>query len=172
MLAVLRSNKWLRAFCRFASLLGYGGALAIYHHAQPMAAKAYNDLCAGQSMIFYGATPIIWLGVALLVAGVPAVLVRGAVSLVLNLVLGLVALRAGISLLGTAGQPPYECFTQAGTYEDNVSGLGDFELLSTLLVLLSYVLLVAELVIRMRRRFIARRISATTSGLVLTPPRS
>jgi hypothetical protein len=168
MLANLQFIEPLCRSCRFASLLAYAGALSIYHHAQPIAAKAYNDLCAGQGMVFGQPTPVSELCFVLLVAAVPMALIRGSVNVVLNLAIGLVALLAAVSLLATAGQPPYECFTQAGTYEDHVSGLGDFELASALLVLLSYLLLAVDLLTRMGRRLIA--CGAGTAARSSLPP--
>ncbi|WP_257167860.1 hypothetical protein [Bradyrhizobium sp. SRS-191] len=169
--ANLHSIQPLRRLCRFASLLAYAGAFSIYHHAQPIAAQAYDDLCAGQGISFGQPTPLSELCVALLVAAVPVALVRSTVSVVLALALALLALLAAMSLLATAGHPPYECFTQAGTYEDHVSGLGDFELASALLVLLSYLLLAVDLLIWIRRRLIARGTGAAArSGLSPSPP--
>ncbi|WP_035647742.1 hypothetical protein [Bradyrhizobium sp. ORS 285] len=165
--AAMRSTKRLRTFCRFASLLAYGGALSIYHHAQPIAAKAYNEPCAGQGMLFGEPTSVGALLLVLLVAAVPVLLVRGTASVMLNLGLGLVELVAAMSLLATAGRPPYECFTQAGTYEDHVSGLGEFELASVLLVLLSHLLLAVDLLTRMVRGLMARS-SAEDSGSQLS----
>jgi hypothetical protein len=42
----------IRVICRLASLLLLGLSLLIVHHAQPIVAQAYNDLCSSQGMTF------------------------------------------------------------------------------------------------------------------------
>jgi len=66
--------------------------------------------------------------IALIVFAVPLLLARSYALIFVNLTVASITVVAAGSLLVTAGDTPYECFTQAGTYEDHTSGLDGFEL--------------------------------------------
>lgn len=151
----------LRMACRFASLLLYGLSLLVVHHAQPIAAKAYNDQCSSQGMTFGDGLPANFLGMTLVIVALPLLLARSNALVLINLILGLITIGGAGSLLGTAGNTPYECFTQAGTYEDHTSGLDGFSMWFGFAALLLYVLLVVDLTIWGFRKLIA--LKRTTS---------
>jgi hypothetical protein len=132
---------------RLASLLFYGLSLLIIHHAQPMAAKAYNDLCSSQGTTFGEGLSVNFLGVMLIIVALSLFLARSNALVLTNLIAGLITICGAGSLLSTASNTPYECFTQAGTYEDHTSGLDGFEMWLVFATLLSYVLLVVDLAI-------------------------
>jgi hypothetical protein len=159
-----------RMMCRLASLLCYGLSLFIVHQVHPIAAKAYNDLCSSQGVTFGEGRSVNFLGITLVVFAIPLFLARNHVLIITNLVIGLITILGAISLLYTAGDTPYECFTQAGTYEDHTSGLDGFELWFCFAALLSYVLLLVDLAIWCVRKLIASEsISSERTRSNLTP---
>jgi hypothetical protein len=97
------------------------------------------------------------LVVALIVFAVPLLLARSYALIFANLIVASIALLAVGRLLVTAGDTPYECFTQAGTYEDNTSGLEGFEFWLLFAAFFSYVLLLIDLAIWGAKRLIAFR---------------
>jgi hypothetical protein len=139
--------RYFKAICRLTSLACYGLSLVIAHHVQPIAAKAYNDLCASQGITFGEGPSINALGITLLVLAFPLLLARSRILAVVNLGLGLITMSGAIALLRTAGDIPYECFTTMGTYEDNTSGLAGFGMWVFYVALLSYVFLLVDLAI-------------------------
>jgi hypothetical protein len=46
----MADSRYLRAGSRLVGLAAYGLSFVILVHVQPIAAKAYNDLCAAQGM--------------------------------------------------------------------------------------------------------------------------
>jgi hypothetical protein len=120
-----------------------------------MAAKAYNDLCSSQGTTFGEGLSVYFLGVTLIIIALPLFLARSNALVLANLIAGLITICSAGLLLGTAANTPYECFTQAGTYEDNTSGLAGFEMWLVFAALLSYVLLVVDLAIWSVRKLIA-----------------
>jgi hypothetical protein len=165
------AGQFLRTACRLTGLLAYAGSLLIYRHAVPVAAKAYDDLCASQGATFYAGPSIGELGAAMTVVGLPLLLARGTPTIVANLIVGLGVLLETKDLLVTAGWTPYECFTQAGTYEDHTSGLDEFVLGLSLVVVLSYVMLAVDLAIWLARLVMRRRAERAVPQ-ALNPPRS
>jgi len=127
-----------------------------------MAAKAYNDLCANKGIQFHAGEPVQNLVVALIVFAVPLLLARSYALVFANLTITSITLLTAGALLVTARDTPYECFTQAGTYEDNTSGLEGFEFWLLFAAFFSYVLLLIDLAIWGARRLIAFR--ANVSG--------
>jgi len=85
-----------------------------------------------------------FLSVALIVIVVPSLLARSRRLTIANAIIGGLMLLKACSLLSTASDMPYECFTSQGTYEDNTSGLVDFEACFTLAAILSYILLLLD----------------------------
>jgi hypothetical protein len=77
----------------------------------------------------------------------PLVFARSNGLIVVNIIIGLLILLGAHGLLSTAANTPYECFTQAGTYEDNTSGLEGFGFWILFAIFLSYVLLLVDLII-------------------------
>jgi hypothetical protein len=132
---------------RLLSPLSYGLSLLIFEHAQPIAAKVYDDLCASQGVTFGKGEPIGTLIIAWVLIVAPLVLARSKILVLGNLVASLLTLLGACSLLFTAGNEPYECFTQAGTYEDNTSGLEGFSFWFAFVLLFSYALLLVDLTI-------------------------
>jgi hypothetical protein len=136
--------------CRIGCVLAYVLSLGIVHHVQPIAAKAYNDLCSVRGITFPEGYSVLQLGLAATMLALPALLVRSRVAVALNLLLGLATLSVAMTLFATAGNTPYECFTANGWYEDRTSGLDDFELRLMVVALLSYVVLLFDLAIYTR----------------------
>ena len=130
------------------SLACYSLSLFAYHHAYPIAAKVYNDLCSSRGITFHEewySTSEYWI--ALIVLAVPVLLARSRALVVANLVLGLISALVAASLLTTAGNTPYECFTVNGWYEDRTSGLDDVDWWLLFAAFLSYALLLIDLAI-------------------------
>lgn len=146
----------LRVTCRLASLLFYSLSLLVVHHAHPTAAKAYNDLCSSQGMTFGDGPSVNFLGMILITFAFPQLLARSNAVILTNFIVGLITIWSAWLLLQTAANTPYECFTQAGTYEDHTSGLDGFELWFGFAGLLSYVLLVVDLTVWSVRTVIGR----------------
>ena len=146
-------RTYFRASCRFASLLAYAGSILIYYYAAPMAAKAYNDLCALEAgTVLPDVESVKFLGRAMIALAVPVLLARSKTLLIINLSISLItALWAG-TLLSTAGRTPFECFSSGGSYDDRTSGLEEFFLWFVFVVFLSCVLLVLDLVIWAERK--------------------
>jgi hypothetical protein len=138
-----------------ASLVAYGISLLLLHFAEPIAAKAYNDLCSSQGVQFGAGEPIEALVVGFIVLAIPLFLARSDTLVLANLTISAITVLAGSGLLVTARDAPYECFTQAGTYEDHTSGLDGFEMWLFFAAFLSYVLLVIDLAIWCAKKLIA-----------------
>jgi hypothetical protein len=136
-----------RTICRSASLLAMGLSLLIFHHVQPIAAKVYNDLCAMQGITYGVGMAVEGLGITMLAVAVPLLLARSNVLIVVNLITGLITLFGAGTLLSTAGDTPYECFTSGGTYEDHTSGLEGFDFWLTAMVFFAYVFLLIDLIV-------------------------
>jgi hypothetical protein len=149
--------RYFRPTCRLASLIACGLSLLIMHQAYPIAAKAYNDLCSIQGTTFGEGYSVRELGIAMLVLAVPLFLTRSNALIATNAIIGLVTIAIAGTLLITAANTPYECFTQAGTYEDNTSGLEGLELWLVFAAFLSYVLLTIDLAIWSVRKLMALR---------------
>lgn len=132
---------------RFASLLFYSLSLLIFYCAQPIAAKAFNDLCSSQGITFHDSETTKVLIAAFVLVVPPIFLGRSSALVTTNLILGAITIFVAGSLLGTAANTPYECFTQAGTYEDHTSGLDGSEMWFTLAAALSYFLLTIDLAV-------------------------
>ena len=138
---------YVRVTCRLASLLAYGLSLIIVHHVQPIAAKAYDDLCSSQGVTFGEGHSVGYFGIAMLVFAVPIFFARSNALIVTNLIVALATILGAISLLQTAGNTPYECFTTMGLYEDRTSGLDGFDFWLVVAAFFSYVLLLIDLAI-------------------------
>jgi hypothetical protein len=153
----MAERRHLRTGSRLASLLAYGLSFVILAHVQPIAAKAYNDLCASQGMSFGEGEAIRTLAITLIVIAVPLGLARSSILVYGNLIISLLILLCAYRLLSTAGNTPYECFTQAGTYEDNTSGIDDFEWGLAVVVAVSYLCLLVDLAIWMMQKGFSRK---------------
>ncbi|MGY3490185.1 hypothetical protein ACVW1C_008068 [Bradyrhizobium sp. USDA 4011] len=110
-------RNYLRSAVRVANLIAYGLSILIIHKLQPVAAKAYNDLCASQGMMFGEGQSVRTLVLAMIVIAMPVLLARSNTLVVSNLIMGLITVAGAAGLLSTAGNTPYECFTTSGTYE-------------------------------------------------------
>ncbi|NEU94749.1 hypothetical protein [Bradyrhizobium uaiense] len=159
----------LKTSFRLAPLLFYGLSVFIVSYAYPIAAKAYNDLCSSQGMTFGEGWSVNFLCMALAIVTVPLFLARSNALILANLIIGLVTVCGAGSILHIAANTPYECFTQAGTYEDHTSGVDGFELWFGFAAAVSYVLLVVDLTIWSVRKLMASqrtRSEPTQSNLV------
>jgi hypothetical protein len=105
--------------CRSASLLAQGLSLVIFHHVQPIAAKVYNGLCAAEGITYPVGPTHEGLGITMIAVAVPLLLARSNVLIVVNLITSFITVFGAGTLLSTAGDTPYECFTSSGTYEDH-----------------------------------------------------
>jgi hypothetical protein len=142
---------------RLVSLLLYGFSLLLFYHAQPIAAKAYNDLCSSQGITFHEPESATFLIVVLVIGALPLLLSRSNAMVLTNLILGVITIFGAGLLLSTAANTPYECFTQAGTYEDRTSGLDGFEMWFGFAIVLSYIFTVIDLAIWSVRKVFASR---------------
>jgi hypothetical protein len=96
----------------------------------------------------------------MIVIAVLLVLARSRILVHSNLTISLLTLFYACTLLSTAGHTPYECFTQAGTYEDNTSGIAHFEWGLAFMILVSYLCLLVDLAIWIVQRVSYRGPSA------------
>jgi hypothetical protein len=156
-------RRHFRAGFRLASAVAYGVSLFIAHYVQPIAAKAYNDLCALQGMTFGDGPSVQELGFFAIALAVLLLLARSNVLIVINLIVSLITVLGASTLLSSAGNTPYECFTSQGTYEDNTSGLFGFGFWLVVVVFLSSIVLVIDLLIWAIRKAIAFRTAARSS---------
>jgi hypothetical protein len=140
-------SNYLRSIGRLASVSAYGISFLIVHHVQPVAAKAYNDLCASQGMTFGEGESVGALIIFMILIAAPLVFTRSNGLIVVNFTIGLLTLLGAHGLLSTAGDTPYECFTQAGTYEDHTSGLEGFGFWILIAIFFSYVVLLIDLIV-------------------------
>lgn len=77
----------------------------------------------------------------------PILLARSNQMIVVNLCLAFITVCGAATLLLSAADTPYQCFTSGGSYEDHTSGLEGFGLWFGVSVLLSYVFLLFDLAI-------------------------
>jgi hypothetical protein len=140
-------GSYLRSIGRLASVLAYGISLLIVHHVQPIAAKAYDDLCASQGITFGEGESVRTLIIFMILIAVPLVFARSNGLIVVNFIIGLLTVLGAHGLLSTAGDTPYECFTQAWTYEDHTSGLEGFGFWILIAIFFSYVFLLVDLIV-------------------------
>lgn len=145
-------RRYLRATCRFASLLAYAVSLLIFYYVQPIAAKAYIDLCATQGTTFGSGESVRTLSIAMVIVAVPLLFALSDTLLVINLIISLITALGAGGLLSTAANIPYACFTNAGTYEDHTSGLEGFGFWFAFVILFTYILLLIDLVIWAARK--------------------
>ncbi|MGY3589257.1 hypothetical protein [Bradyrhizobium sp. USDA 4350] len=149
-------RNYFRSAVRAANLIAYGLSILIFHSLQPVAAKAYNDLCASQGMMFGEGQSVRTLVLAMIVIAMPVLLARSKTLVVSNLIMGLITVAGASGLLSTAGDTPYECFTTSGTYEDHTSGLDGFGFWFIFVLAVSYVLLLVDWGIWASRMAIAK----------------
>jgi hypothetical protein len=149
---LLSTFRYFRSVCRLVSLFANGVSLLIFHHLQPIAAKAYDDLCASQGVNFGGGESAEVLWITMGIVAVPILLARSNVLVVANLILSSISLFGSSGLFATAGNTPYECFTTGGTYEDHTSGLDGFAYWYAFVLVLSYLLLFIDLSIWVARK--------------------
>jgi hypothetical protein len=134
-----------RTIFRWISVSCYAFALFIVHHVHPIAAKAYNDLCTSKGITFGEGYSINELVYALIAIAIPPFIARSNTLITLNSFLGLAVVAGAISLFGTVGNTPFECFSVNGWYEDRTSGLNGFDFWLTVVAFLSYIALVVDL---------------------------
>jgi hypothetical protein len=140
------SPRNIRHLCRAASLIPYGIVPSLYTQANELKVRAYNEICHNDAPMWpMPDRDSLWpFFVLVLVALIPVVCSRRRFTVATNLFLSIVTLLWALRLQVTAATPPYECYTQAGTYEDHVSGLDEFEICFFLFVFISYVLFLAD----------------------------
>jgi hypothetical protein len=89
---------WLRR------INGYCLSLGSVHHLQPIAAKAYNDLCSSQGITFPEGYSVLQLGMAAIVLALPALLVGSRVAIAINVLVGLATLYVAMTLFRHGGE--------------------------------------------------------------------
>jgi hypothetical protein len=140
-LKAFRLTRHLKFLIRACTLAAFGLTGPIVSQARNMAGKAYNDACFNDAPVIPIHDTNDWLpflGVGLIVL-LPVACARTRPVAGTNLLLSIVTLLLARRLLATAGTPPYECFSHGGTYEDRVSGLGEFDMWFFLTLLILYV---------------------------------
>ena len=149
----------MASYWRIVRVLGavaYGVALFIYYRAEPVAAAAYDKLCGAQGASYGDRESAGFLLITLLVLLFPLVAARSRIAVTACVALSLITLVGALGLLVTAGDTPYECFTQAGTYEDHTSGLEGFSWWVGGVVLLTWVAALVDLTIWSALKVIGR----------------
>lgn len=96
-------------------------------------------------------------------------LARSNILVIVNLIVSLITLWGASTLLSTAGNTPYECFTSQGTYEDNTSGLYGFGFWLVAVIFLSYVVLVIDLLNWTIRKAVAFRAAGRSRRRTAAP---
>jgi hypothetical protein len=139
--------SYFRPVFRLVSLQANGFALLIVYYVQPIAAKAYNDLCASQGVTFGDGRSVQSLCITMALVSVPIIVARSNILIVGNLAVSLITVLGAISLYKTAGNTPYECFTVGGIYEDRTSGLDGFDFWHLVVIFLSCFFLLIDLTI-------------------------
>jgi hypothetical protein len=157
------ASSHFRTMSRAISLLAHGLSLLIFHHTQPWAAKAYNDLCASQGMTFGAGPSMKALALTMAVVSVPLLLARSNMLIATNLVASLITAIGAAGLLVTAGNTPFECFSVAGHYNDRTSGLEGFDFWEFFMISLSYIFLLIDLTVWGVRRVIAFRVGSSSA---------
>jgi hypothetical protein len=148
--------SYFRLTFRFVSLLANGVSLLIVYYVQPIAAKAYNDLCAGQGVTFGDGRSVQNLCITMALVSIPITIARNNILIVANLVVSLITILGAIGLFKTVGNTPYECFTISGIYEDRTSGLDDFDWGYLFVIFFSYCFLLIDLAIWTVNKAMAR----------------
>jgi hypothetical protein len=87
---------------------------------------------------------------------VPILLARGNRVIKTNSARAACAFLWALSLFLTAANPPDERFSSGGSYEDRASGIPEFILFFLFVLLLSYVLLLIDLLLCAGRKILAR----------------
>ena len=110
-----------------------------------LAAKAYNEACSHEALAWPVPDVGIWssllyVGVFGLIVLPPIACSRSNSVIGMNLFLSIVTLLWACRLQATAGTPPYyNCYTNAGTYEDQVSGVREYDTWALLVFIVLYV---------------------------------
>jgi hypothetical protein len=95
--------SYFRPVFRLVSLQANGFALLIVYYVQPIAAKAYNDLCASQGVTFGDGRSVQSLCITMALVSVPIIVARSNILIVGNLAVSLITVLGAISLYKTAG---------------------------------------------------------------------
>jgi hypothetical protein len=143
-------GPWARRLRRLISLFAGGFIGLFFLYAESIALTAYNGVCAPEDGVLWlevpeGTTALLQVAVGAGITALPALLARSDWLINVNMTIYLSAILGAILLLFSVGTPPYECVTMGGSYEDHVSGLFEFSLYAAMIVILSYVLLLADL---------------------------
>jgi hypothetical protein len=136
-------TRWL--CLRLIGVLAYGCITPIYLYADSLRAQVYDGVCAKQGTTFGPVTTLREASIAVMVVAVPIMLARANISIIANVSIALLSLSFALFLPFTAETPPYECFTQAGTYEDHVSGVDGFDYYFLLIIAVSYIWVLIDL---------------------------
>jgi hypothetical protein len=126
--------------------LAYGAVVFILLYATGIALVAYDEVCDRNAAgPFFTVRDLSAVLAMYAVIAMPTLFARSNLVIKANAVLSLVTLVWAISLIYTARTPPYECVTMGGDYEDHTSGLMEFTFYCLFLVVVSYVLVVIDL---------------------------
>jgi hypothetical protein len=104
----------LKTKYRLASLVAYGLSLLILHFDEPIAAKAYNDLCSSQGIKFHPGEPVGVLVVGLMVFAIPLLLARSNALILANLIIGSITVLTVSGLSVTAEDTPMNASHRRG----------------------------------------------------------
>ncbi|MGY4479114.1 hypothetical protein [Bradyrhizobium sp. USDA 3364] len=81
----------------------YALSLPVPHHLYPLAAKAYNELCSSQGMVFAGGPPSFAQDViTIIIVALPLLFARSVVVVATNVILALIT----ASMAAHGGQHP------------------------------------------------------------------
>jgi hypothetical protein len=144
---MLRVSTIRRLGFRLVGVLAYGCIAPIYLYAESLRAQVYDGVCAKEGMTFGVGTTPREAGIAIMIIAAPLLLARANISIGMNVSIALASLFFALFLPSTAKTSPYECFTQAGTYEDNVSGVDGFGYYLLLVVVVSYIWVFIDLLV-------------------------
>jgi hypothetical protein len=93
---------------RLAALAACGASLILFHHAELLAEKVYDDLCLREGIAFARPTSAVGLVLFMVVFSTPILLARSRALVIANLALSLVTAGAAVFLLFTASDQPYD----------------------------------------------------------------
>ncbi|HEY7297140.1 MAG TPA: hypothetical protein VH684_04310 [Xanthobacteraceae bacterium] len=133
-------NPRARFVCKLSSGLAYCIVAGIYLYAQSVASNVFMEAC-GRKL---PTTPLEKVGIGLVIFLIPVVLARSKAVVSVHAIFASLAMVFALFTAFTASTPPYECYTQAGSYEDHVSGIPVFGFFLVFVAFILYFSLVLD----------------------------
>jgi hypothetical protein len=137
-------SRRIRVICQVSSSLAYCIAAAIFLYAQSVARDVFIEVC-GRPLPIESPDKV---GIGLMILTIPVLLVRSNAVVKANTFFALLMMAFAVSTPVTARTLPDECYTQAGSYEDHVSGIPEFLWSLFFITLFSYLFFVIDWFVR------------------------